>query len=184
MQHRHFLNCIFGVRVFQPVNSRIIHWVFNNINVFELGFIKMKNKNLVFRQSIFGNNVRFCQKMRQIILDRHIEIRMIHIFKQGFVRIFASMFDNILNFILVRFKETHAWFNQHDAAIGSPHFIAFYNHLFGLVFNPDICFQLFLLSLITKVIGENRRTIQFENGIHIPHNHHIGFDDAYLFVFF
>ena len=148
MQHCLFFNCIFGFSVFKPVDSRFVNWVFDNIDVFEFGFVEMKNQNLIRGQSIFGNDVRFCEKMRQIILDRHIEIRIVNIFKQGFIRILASMFDNVLDFVYVSFKHTDTGLNQHNTAIRSSHFIAFCNNLFWLILNLGIRCQVF----ITKVI--------------------------------
>ena len=58
-----------------------VNGVFDNINVFEFGLVEMENPHIRRSKTVFRDDFRFRQKMRQIILDRHIEIRTVHIFK-------------------------------------------------------------------------------------------------------
>ena len=164
---------------FHPIVPLFINRILDDINVFELGLIKMKHNNVVRGKPVIGQLIPFRQKMRHIVLNRQIKIIIVHILEQRLIRIFTFALYNVLEPRQIRVEQAPAGINQHNPAIEPPHLLAFVEHLSRIISNPVVVFEI----SVAHQIRERRRRSEPKDRIDVSHNNHIRLDDTHLVVF-
>jgi hypothetical protein len=97
MHHRQSFHTVFRFRLncLKPIVIVFINRVFDEINVFEFGLVEMENPHIRRSKTVFRNDFRFRQKMRQIVPNGQVVIDVVHVFKQGFVGVFAVALNHL-----------------------------------------------------------------------------------------